>query len=662
MAAKASITKLSKESQDAIISFNKNAMETFSSNWNIRDKLRETDLHYAREKDLTEKNINARIQNLIGDTNALQNLTIPIIKPQVESAVAYQTSVFLSGHPIFGVVASEEHIDAATQMETILENQQVKDGWLLTIQQALRDGFKYNLGAVEVSWDSIKTAAIETTTNGAKPKEVIWEGNRLKKLDLYNTFWDTRVKPRDVAEHGEVVGYVEKISRIALKALINGLEEVILPNVTPAYESPTTAEHYIPQLSSWMDSTNLAPNTTNWLQWANLTKRTNPSIHYKDVYEKTTLYARILPSDFNISVPARNTPQIWKFVIINNSVLIHAERQTNAHNLLPIMFLQPYDDGLGYQTKSLADDVRPMQQVASSLMNSLLDARRRSVYDRTVYDPSKIAPSDMNSPNPISNIPIKPSAYGSDLRAAFSPFPYNDNQSGTVMAEIGSVNSLADAISGINKAQQGQFVKGNKTRTEYSDVMGNANARSQTISLALEDQFFTPLKEILKINILQYQGGTTLYNREAKQNLVIDPVTLRKAILEFKVSDGLIPSTKLIDGDAFQTALQVLLGAPSLGQEYNLGKLVSYLFKTQGADIAAFEKSEEQKQYEQAMSQWQQMAQTYLEQGQEFQVPQPNPADYGIDPSTGKPTKEEQEDPTIIEQVMQQEATENETA
>jgi len=33
-----------------------------------------------------------------------------------------------------------------------------------------------------------------------------------------------------------------------------------------------------------------------------------------------------LPNDFGMMVPEENTPQVWKFVIINNQVVLYAER------------------------------------------------------------------------------------------------------------------------------------------------------------------------------------------------------------------------------------------------------------------------------------------------------------------------------------------------
>src|SRR5205823_3514317 len=99
----------------------------------------------------------------------------------------------------------------------------------------------------------------------------------------------------------------------------------------------------------------------------------------------------------------------------------------------------------------------------------------------------------------------------------------------------------------------------------------------------------------------------TIYNPEKQQDIEIDPVALRKATLQFKISDGLIPEDKLINEDVLMVAFQQMGSSPQIGAAYNIGPLFSYLMKAQGADIAPFEKSPEQMAYEQAMGQWQQL-------------------------------------------------------
>ena len=632
---------LTRTAQEGLLQFQRQCYNMLNTQWNIREQMRQIDLAYIREKDQTDVHQKSKLANRYGDSNKFQNITIPVVLPTIESAVVYQSSVFLGGNPIFGVVANPQFEDAAMQMEALMENHSTRNGWVRHLQMFFRDGFKYNLSAVEVSWAQQVTAALDTDTSfdggrTGKPREVIWEGNTITRLDPYNMFFDSRVPITQISEFGEFAGYTELKSRVALKSYIATLPNKMVDNIVEAFESglggngvgsANLASYYIPTVN--IDSLiNLNIRSgTDWMAWAGASQ-SQSKIQYKNIYELTTLYARIIPSDFGMRVPSPNTPQVWKLVYVNHQVLIYAERQTNAHGKIPILFGQPLEDGLSYQTKSLAQNVTPIQDVSSAMMNSVIAARRRAISDRGLYDPSRVGEAQINSDNPSAKIPVRPAAYGKPLSEAYYPIPFRDDQSATLMQEMGSVIKLAELISGQNPARQGQFVKGNKTQTEYSDVMNNSNGRDQNTSLLLEAQVFTPLKEILKLNILQYQGASSIYYREKAAQVTIDPVVLRKAVIDFKISDGLTPASKLINSDSFQTALQVIGSSPQIGAEYNIGPMFSYLMKTQGAAIGDFEKSPEQVAYEQASQQWMQMAQLALSKGQPWTQPQPTPQQF----------------------------------
>ena len=640
-------TIVPKAAQQGILQFHRQCYSLLNQQWNIREQLRQVDLAYMREKDQTTENLRAKIANKYGDVTRIQNLTIPVVKPIIEAAVTYQTSVFLTGLPIFGCIASPEFEDQALQFNTLLEDQAIKGHWVSEIMKFFRDGFKYNLAALEVDWCREVTASLETdlsySASQAKPKEVIWEGNRIRRWDLYNTFFDSRVMPVEVPTKGEFVGRSELYSRIALKAFIATLPDKIIQNIVPAFESGMGAavggmstggieSFYIPALNPDALIQKNPRATTDWMAWAGISGNTG-TIQYKNMYEVTTLYARILPSDFNLHVPSANTPQIWKFIIVNHQVLIYAERQTNAHGLLPVFFAQPADDGLSYQTKSLANDVTPMQDISSALAASWLASRRRAISDRVLYDPSRVASEHINSANPSAKIPVKPAAYGKPLSEAVYPFPFRDDQAQVAMTEMQQMQQFAYQIAGSNQAKQGQFVKGNKTLHEYSDVMNHSNGNDQKTSLLLEDQIFSPLKEVLKINILQFQGGVSLFNREKQQVVQIDPLQLRKAILNFKITDGLAPADKVMNTETTQVAMQVIGSTPQIGAGYNITPMFSYLMKTQGADLKAFEKSPAQVAYEGAMGQWSKLAELAITKGTEFKQPQPTPQQFGYDPA-----------------------------
>lgn len=651
----------SSRSQDAILAFHRQCYSLLNQQWNIRDQLRQIDLAYMRETDYTVEQAKAKLANRRGDSTKFQNITLPIVMPQVESAVTYQQSVFLSGYPIFGVVSYPEFAEEALMMDTIIGEQQIYYGWVAELIKTMRNGFKYNVAACEVDWKRQVTYSLETDLKfgkDGKPNQILYEGNCLKALDMYNTFWDTRCKPNEVADFGEFAGYTELMSRIRLKQFIQSLPTQI--NVTKAFESGYSAPvaygsdgletYYLPFLNpeAMLDLSTQA--TTDWMAWAGISGQ-GSNIQYKNMYQVTTLYGRILPSDFNMSgIPGQNTPQIWKFIIVNNQVIVYAERMTNAHNKLPILFYQPMDDGLGYQTKSLAKNVEPIQDITTALANSSIASRRRAISDRMLFDPSRVSAAALNNDSPNAKIPVRPAAYQDDLSKAVYAFPFRDDQFQINNAEIQFYSQYANQISGLNPTRQGQHVKGNKTRFEFAETMNYANGRDQSIALSTEASFFTPMKEIIKMNILQYQGGVSLYNREASVSVEIDPVMLRKANLAFKVSDGLTPSEKLIDGESMAMAMQTIASVPALAQSYNLAPMFSYLMKMRGARLQPFEKSPEQMAYEQAIAAWMQSAQAIAEAAKDTeppmtpeqldamvkQSPMPQPEQFGYTP--GQPT------------------------
>ena len=655
--AAASSVPLSKTSQRAFIEYYKQSRDLQrQARSSLRLRMEEIDRTYQREMDAEQEHLRAKEANKAGNTDRFQNITVPVVMPQVESATTYQASVFLTGYPLFGVVASPQFMDEATQMETVIDEQSVRGGWTRDFLKHFRDGFKYNFAPLEVSWEQSVTATVETdlaaNIKEGIPKDILWAGNNVKRLDPYNVFVDPRVDPTAIPTDGEFAGYVDFMTRIKLKSFIASLPDTIIANIQPAFASGlgstagavSTADsegYYIPDINS---DVNMEDNKggTNWLAWAGMSTTRNTNMDYKDTYEVTTLYCRILPAEFSLRVPNRNIPQVYKLIIVNHEHIVYCEKQTNAHNLIPILIGQPLEDGLGYQTKSLGKNAQPFQEVASAYMNSIIHSRRRAISDRVLYDPSRITAAHINSANPSAKIPVRPAAFGKKISDSVYQFPYREDQASTSMQQIQALLGLANNLSGQNQASQGQFVKGNKTLHEFESVMQNANGRDQIAAILLEAQVFTPLKHILKLNILQYQGGTTIYNRDKEVAVEIDPIALRKTVLEFKVSDGLIPSSKLINGESLATALQVIGSSPEISGGYNIAPMFSYLMKTQGAKLTSFEKSPEQMAYEQAMGAWQQMMQFAIEKGldpeanQEKLPPQPLPQDYGYEPAGQK--------------------------
>lgn len=626
------------DQESALLVYAKQAQNLILNQLSLRSAMMEIDRLYMREVDYTAAQWKARVSNRVGDTSKIQNVTLPVIMPQVEAALSYMQNVFLTGYPIFGVASDPTMEDAALQINSIFAENAKTAGWAKELTLFFRDGLKYNLHAVEMDWQQKSTAGVENDVkyeNSAKPKKILWQGNRIKRMDMYNTFFDPRVHPSEIHEYGEWAGYIEPFSRVRLKKFIADMitrpptETIIRAlNSSPATgigggNSGTPLSWYMPNINPFPIMNNQNYGDFDWVSWITDVKNNNNGIRYNNMYEMMKMYCRIVPADFGLDVPEPNTPQVWKLIIVNGQVILCCERLTAAHDWIPIFFGQPLEDGLDFQTKSFASNVADLQSVASALMNAMLATQRRNISDRVLYNPLNIRKEDISSTDPAAKIPVRASAFGKPLAESVYAFPFRDTSSASLIQAMEMTTKFADQVNQQNPAQQGQFVPGNKTLKEYSDVMGHGNGKNQSMALMTENQVFGPLKTALLLNVLQYQKAGPVYNTNLKRPVDVDPVSLRQAAVAFTVTDGLMPEEKLLSTDGYTQAMQTLAQNPSLGAEYNMGPLFSYLLKTQGADLSPFEKSQLQVAYEQQLAAWQQAAQNAAKVGQPFSSPQP---------------------------------------
>ena len=200
------------------------------------------DKAYQRQLNITAEHINAVRSNMQGNARKLQDITVPIVMPQIESAVAYQTGVFLTSYPIFGVISGPANQSAALQFETALGDQSIKFGWARELIKTFRDGFKYNFGVATIDWRKLPLKQVVTDTSISSAglaalKEYSYGGNCITRRDPYNSFMDMSVAPANLATEGEYFGENAIISRVQLKRLMATLDPQKTSSARDAYES-----------------------------------------------------------------------------------------------------------------------------------------------------------------------------------------------------------------------------------------------------------------------------------------------------------------------------------------------------------------------------------------------------------------------------------------
>lgn len=507
--------------------------------------------------------------------------TVPLISPLVDSMKAYLAATFISTTAIFPITTAPGSEQLATTYNLLLDNFAQEFQWKRNLVLAFDDSSVYNAMFVEATWREVKVGSItnETSPDGkaVKTKKITKAGFSIKHLDPYNTLWDTTVSLADLAANGEFAGYVEQYTRMGLHRFLLSLPEDknfsfrkkdILDGVGQMksyYYTPTISkEANVVSGKDWLST--LAGRTLN-----------------NGRNEVITLYVRIVPSDFGLTnVPNSGTPQIWKFVVVNGAYIVYAEARTNAHDYLPIVAGQPRESNLGYQTQSIPEELESLQRLASSFWTAEINSTRRLLSDRALFDPDMIREEDLKNAGETGKIPVRNKGVDKSLSQAYYPIPYSDPALGQ---RSGIANQLAQfgfTITGQNQVSNGQFVKGNKTNSQFDEVLKNSDSRQIVMALLLADQFFAPLKTILKSDLLQYQEPTTIYDFKTGQEITIDPVELRSSKVMFEVNDKLTFADDELDSGELITFFQTLQSSEQLQQAFDLPKVLVHLMTLRG--------------------------------------------------------------------------------
>lgn len=567
------------------------------------DRYERTDKYLQKESDNSTATLAGEHATALGDKSKIRNTEIPITFIYKETAQAFMTGTFLTGYPIFPAIAPREHEDAAAQLTSLSARDQQRFGWAGNLQRCNDDALRYNICAAEVLWTTKRATSAVTKINdgvarSGQASPIIYEGNKIKRIDPYNLFWDPNVEPSKVHEEGTFVGYIEELDYIKLKTRYLDWNElyIIKKNIAKVIQGEKFGHYnnfyYKPTIRK-------APGNKaggeDWQSfWGN-----NPTHNMTGSlgrYELVTIYVRLIPKEYLVTeVPNSGNPQVYKLIWVNGN-LAYAEPVVSGHEYLPLVIGQfhPGDSDV----KSFTEYLQDLQDLATALMTGTLDSMRRAVGDRAIYDPTKIRKQDIENPNPTAKIPITSNVYGAtNLDSIFKHIPYNDNISGQFAATMNTTMGLAEQTTGINRSAQGNFIKGNKTQMEFDTIMSNSQARLQLGAINLDNSFYVPIKEILKLNYLIYSTNEEVDNRQNGTVVNIDPVMLRQVAPDFKMADGILPSTKIANTEVMIQSLSAMSMDPMLAMEYDTGGIILSILKSQGfTDVDKYRRTPEQMQ------------------------------------------------------------------
>lgn len=605
--------RMSKESHDILVAYIHGLVEQQLHFSSFFTRLENIDInYYLFKRQLTQTSDGKDNSFSLGHLEERMESIIetPVAVSQVDSIVSYFTDLYLSGYPTFGVVAPVAYQAEGEALEAIIDSHAIRGRWGREIILAFYDAAKYNLCGLGIEWAALPKLSIDNNLTEVSGEAKVTLGsdyiNRIKSYDLYNAFWDYSKAPSQVAEYGEYIGYHEVVNATELKT-----ESIILADSLAAYnlrEAFNSTYYSGANDSRWFKERPIVTNALvppsqhiNWLEYANniRPRLANESrINYAKAYLKTTVYIRIIPSEFKLAVPASNTPQVYKVILINGQHIIHIKRLNLPFNMLPIMLAQLTEDGFAYQTKSVVENAMPWQDATTELLNIRLASARRALSDRAIYNPDVLSPRDVNTKSPAAKIPMIKGLRGAlaDAGAAYKQIPFDDSGTASAISDMNSLLTLNEYLYGINSSRQGVFKKGNRTLGEYQDVQASSDSRTRVMALRLESQLFIPLKYHIKANILQFASPESFVKQDSNQLIEVDIAKLREAILDFKISDGLTPKSKIIPPEALISFIQFLASDPELGLDFDKIKAWAQIMSLSGVpNLKQYEYTDEQK-------------------------------------------------------------------
>ena len=551
--------------------------------------------------------------------NRFAEIDNSVVREVADTYASYYINNYISKDKLFVMTSSADGMDTAQAFNTILQDQDRQCQHKANLSKFFLDCAKYNIGLLEVDWvqRELYNPALVPTQLAAQVerKAHTWEGNSIRWCDLYNSFFDTRVSPHELHERGEFAGSTQQYSQVELFKLVQQLKasgvvavydtaaddpSFSIYNITSVAGGQATARYYQPEVQP-LGATSLISTTTEY-DWSTHLEQTPDAkripINKASAgnYEVTTITMRLVPSCFGL--PAATSPEeveLWRFWILDGTHLLASSRLNFAHNYLPYVLGQPDSDSLGINASGPAQVAIPYKKLAKQLMDRVLAGADRAIRGKSIFDPTYVDSDALNSTIPDINIPLKSPLMGTrSIDQVFRNIDFRGDTTG--LGELAEDQRIAALrAGGINNSQLGQFTKGNRTLEEYSDVQESAVSRQFIRLLVLESSALSAVKRMLKLNILQYQPSTQLFNPDTREQITIDPTTLFQAEVEFVLADAFIQSDYMVSPNVQQQILMLITQMPHLFQEYNIPKLVLHIIQqSQGVNMEQYKLSAEE--------------------------------------------------------------------
>lgn len=552
---------------------------------NIRLRNIDQDLAgFVRYSDDDKKRV---IENRKGKSQKPVDVSLPLAMAKIDDLLTYMLEIFFpSSEGMFGAQSSVQNQSIANAFATELNTQGKQRGFYHKFARFILDALKYNISAIAVEW--VEEKGFKITNNATKQldikkDEVVYEGNDLENIDIYNFFYDpTVIHLSEISTKGEWAAHSKMLTRfhvqkLSLAGILHGVENWI------ATATPQTGSLYYAERPVVRFDYNANTGSVDWIKFA-----------AGDLYttigwgvELVWMYVWINPKQFGLSED--NELQIWRLGMANAQWICHAEQMPNAHNQLPVLVTVPLEDNLGLQRKSSAELLTDLNRFASFLMNAHQQAVRKKLFGLTIYDPNAIDMKDLGD-DTSGRVPLQPQAWGKDIRTLIQQFKDAPETTETVN-DIKGLIDLLEYILPTNQQKQVADLDRATTYQAAATVQG-ANRRSLKTAKIIDDQAVVKMRMMMMWNTLQFKESIKGPDPQNPQGPQIDLPTasFRDLGLEYDTGEGIQGIDRIMMVHLLHDVINAMLQSQEAQKQVDLVGLIDYWIKLFGQkiDIAQF--------------------------------------------------------------------------
>lgn len=569
----------------------------------VRDQLvgryEEIDRKMAGFLRLSKEDLERERENLQGRAEKPTAIKVQFAYTQINRGVTFLLSVFSPEGGMFEAIASGDNQKIANAITKVMNDDSIHSGYFRQLAIFFMVSLKYNLGGVRVWWDQEFGPRPVAQSDGRIQVDrefnaPLWEGNRVKASDMYNTIFDPSVSPVDLHKHGEFVAEVGlhtpfRIKMMAEAGEIYGTDRLFSSDAKPRGSGFETYYRRPPDLRFGVGNELFnSDGSPNWFRVLSVTGG-----HVEDMVdagiELVPVHIRLLPKEFGLvgsRTKGRDQLEIWKIIIANGQFIVNAQHVPNMHNWLPYAFAMPLEDNLGMESQSVAENLLPLQSFANFLLNTHVAGTRKNIWDLIIYDPTIV---DLHSigEDVAARVPTHNSATNKDITKAIWKPDIRVDTSQT-MQDMESVIELMEFIFPTRTVQQVASLE-RATTLQAAAVVQGSHRDLWRYAKIMDDQAAQPMRQMMYSNIIQFRSTISVIGPDGR-SIDVQPGEVVNANIEFAIGEGLKSIDRLTVVQNLKEVINAIIQNREALAEYDVPALLNWwssLFGVQ-QDLSAF--------------------------------------------------------------------------